>query len=159
VPHASYYDDWPLTENGVGSVRALLDAFDAGLPRLSRMDGRRVAIVTGTRMGEVMAPLAARLAAQTGAMVELIPVVNRLFGPTVTTAGLLPGADLRDAVLERGGPFDLVLIPGESLNDDDIFIDDLPLATLRAALDGARVLPAHELIAALVAAQAVVQAA
>ncbi|HUF12230.1 MAG TPA: DUF512 domain-containing protein [Longimicrobiales bacterium] len=150
VPEASYYDDWPLTENGVGSVRVLLERFAAGLETLPPRPGQRLAIVTGTRMGEVLAPLAGQLAARTGASVELIPVVNRLFGDTVTTAGLLPGADVRDALLGRGR-FDLALIPGESLNDDDVFIDDLPLAALRASVDTARVVPAHELIAALAA--------
>jgi putative radical SAM enzyme (TIGR03279 family) len=151
VPAASYYDDWPLTENGVGSVRSLIDAFEAGLPTLPRMDGRRVAIVTGTRMGQVMAPLVAPLEAQTGARVDLMAVENRLFGSTVTTAGLLPGADMRDAVLSRGVAYDLVLIPGETLNDDDRFIDDMPFATFRDALGAGRVLPAHELISALAA--------
>ena len=151
VPDASYYDDWPLTENGVGSVRTLLDAFAEGLPTLPRMDGQRIAIVTGTRMGQVMASLVAPIEAQTGARVELIPVLNRLFGPTVTTAGLLPGVDMRDALLARGGRFDRVLIPGESLNDDDRFIDDLPFVSLRDSIDAGRVLPAHELIAALAA--------
>jgi putative radical SAM enzyme (TIGR03279 family) len=149
IPEASYYDDWPLTENGVGSVRSLLDAFEAGLPTLPRRDGERIAIVTGTRMGSVMAPLVVRMEAQTGARVELIAVENRLFGATVTTAGLLPGADIRDAVLARSGRFDRVLVPAEALNDDDIFIDNLPFAELRAALGGARVLPAYELVAAL----------
>lgn len=148
VPDASYYDDWPLTENGVGSVRSLLDAFEEGLPTLPRMDRRRIAIVTGARMGEVMAPLVERVERQTGASIALIPVENRLFGASVTTAGLLPGADLRDA-LRAAGRFDLALIPGEALNDDDVFIDDLPLAQLRASVDAARVVPAHELIAAL----------
>ena len=151
VPEASYYDDWPLTENGVGSVRTLLDAFAEGLPSLPRLDGRRIAIVTGTRMAEVMTPLIGRIERQTGASVELIPVVNRLFGETVTTAGLLPGADMRDAVRALGR-FDVVLIPAEALNDDDVFIDDLSLAVLRESLDDARVLPAYELIAALAAA-------
>ena len=151
VPDSSYYDDWPLTENGVGSVRSLLDAFAQGLPDLPRMDGRRIAIVTGSRMGQVMAPLVAPLETQTGAHVDLIAVENRLFGATVTTAGLLPGADMRDAVLARGTPYDLVLIPGETLNDDDRFIDDMPLATLRSALGAARLLPAYELISALAA--------
>ena len=153
VPSADYYDDWPLTENGVGSVRSLLDAFARGLPQLPRLDGRRIAIVTGTRMGEVMAPLVAPIERQTGARIELIPVENRLFGATVTCAGLLPGADMRDAVQARGR-FDHVLIPAESLNDDDVFIDDMPLTTLRSSIGPARVLPAHELTAALVAAQA-----
>lgn len=151
IPDASYYDDWPLTENGVGSVRSLLDAFHAGLPTLPRLEGERIALVTGTRMGEVMSPLVAPIEARTGARVELIPVENRLFGPTVTTAGLLPGADVREAVLARGGRFDRVLIPAEALNDDDLFIDNLPFAELRSSLEGARVLPAYELIAALAA--------
>ncbi len=154
VPSADYYDDWPLTENGVGSVRTLLDAFAAGLASLPRMEGRRIAIVTGTRMGEVMSALVEPLERQTGARVELIPVRNRVFGETVTTAGLLPGADVRDAVLARGGRFDTVMIPAESLNDDDVYIDDLPLASLRASLNAERVLPAYELIAALAAARA-----
>ena len=148
VPPAAYYDDWPLTENGVGSVRVLLDDFAAGLPTLPARRGQRIAILTGTRMGAVMAPLVAPLEEQTTASIELIPVVNRLFGDTVTTAGLLPGADLRDALLGRGR-FDLVLLPGESLNDDDVFIDDVPLEVLRAGVDAGRVLPAHDLIAAL----------
>src|SRR5690606_37332939 len=28
IPGAAYYDDWPLTENGVGAVRRLLDDFE-----------------------------------------------------------------------------------------------------------------------------------
>ena len=67
-----------------------------------------------------------------------------------TTAGLLPGADVRDALAPLGR-FDVVLVPGESLNDDDVFIDDMPLSTLRASVDAGRLLPAHELISALAA--------
>src|SRR5690606_25200424 len=50
IPPAAYYDDWPLTENGVGAVRRLIDEFDAGLASLPALDGERIAIVTGTRM-------------------------------------------------------------------------------------------------------------
>ena len=147
VPPASYYDDWPLTENGVGAVRRLTDDFDAGLSSVPAMPGRRIGIVTGTRMGPVFEPLAARLAAQTGATVEEVTVTNDLFGPTVTTAGLLAGRDIA-AALTQATPFDVVLIPAESLNDDSMFIDSMPLATLEAQV-AAVVVPAHELTSAL----------
>ena len=148
MPPGAYYDDWPLTENGVGSVRTLLDDFDAGLAGVPPMAGKRVAIVTGLRMAPVFEPLAERLAAHTGAAVEVVGVQNRMFGPTVTTAGLLPGADMLEDVRTTGA-FDVVFIPGETLNDDRVFIDGLPLGEFETALSPARVVPAFEITSAM----------
>ena len=148
VPAASYYDDWPLTENGVGAVRRLMDDFEAGLADVPRLEGKRIGIVTGTRMAPVLEPLAARLAQHTGAAVQVIDVTNELFGPTVTTAGLLAGRDIA-AALTTAGPFDIVLLPAEALNDDVLFIDSMPLSELEASLAPARLIPAHELTSAL----------
>jgi putative radical SAM enzyme (TIGR03279 family) len=148
LPAASYYDDWPLTENGVGAVRRLLDDFDGGLATVPLLPGLRIGIVTGERMAPLLEPLAARLAATTGAGVTVVAVRNGMFGPTVTTAGLLPGNDVASAVLARAR-FDHVLLPAESLNDDQLFVDDVPLTELAARLAPARVLPAYELTSAL----------
>ena len=149
VPTDDYYDDWPLTENGVGAVRRFLDDVEGLAAGPRTLEGRRIGVVTGTRMAEVMGPLLPGVAAATRARLQLVPVRNRLFGPTVTTAGLLPGTDIRDAVL-GAGDLDAVLIPAESLNDDARFIDDLALTDLEAALQP-RVLPAYELSAGLAA--------
>jgi putative radical SAM enzyme (TIGR03279 family) len=154
IPDASYYDDWPLTENGVGSVRQLLDEFEAGLGEVGTFAGRRVALVTGERMGPVLEPLAARLAAHTGGSFEVLAVRNTMFGATVTTAGLLPGGDMLsalEAAQARGGRLDVVLLPAESLNDDNLFIDSMPLTDLQDAFPGATITPAHELTSALAA--------
>jgi NifB/MoaA-like Fe-S oxidoreductase len=132
----------------VGAVRSFLDALKRGFPDLPRLDGRRLAFVTGARMGEVMVPIVPRLHERTGARLSLLPVENRLFGPTVTTAGLLPGADIAAAV-EQAGPFDDVLLPAESLNDDGLFIDSMSLVELRGRLAGARAVAGYELAAAL----------
>jgi NifB/MoaA-like Fe-S oxidoreductase len=70
------------------------------------------------------------LAQIAGSRFELIPVVNSLFGPSVTTAGLLPGAAIAEVLRGRAG-LDLILIPGESLNDEDLFIDSMSLEALR----------------------------
>jgi putative radical SAM enzyme (TIGR03279 family) len=148
LPPASYYDDWPLTENGVGAVRRLLDDFDHGVATVPSLPGLRIGIVTGERMAPVLEPLAARLASATGATFTIVAVRNGMFGPTVTTAGLLPGSDIAAAVCARAR-FDRVLLPAESLNDDQLFVDDVPLGELAARLAPARVLPAHELTSAL----------
>lgn len=148
VPQDEYYDDWPLTENGVGAVRRLFDDFEAGIGSVPSFEGKRIGIVTGTRMGEVMQPLVAPLAAQTHANITVLSVVNRFYGETVTTAGLLPGRDIADALAQHA--FDVVLIPAESLNDNDIFVDDFPLAELEARFGTAHIVAAHEITSALI---------
>ncbi len=148
IPEAGYYDDWPLTENGVGSVRRLLDDISAGLDDLPDLSGRSVAIVTGTRMGPVFEGLREPLEQATGAKVTVLGVENTLFGPTVNTAGLLPGHDMLRAV-QASGPYDLVLLPAESLNDDGVFIDDLSFAAFEEQVAPARVKPGYELVSTL----------
>ncbi|HEX6939604.1 MAG TPA: DUF512 domain-containing protein [Longimicrobiales bacterium] len=150
LPEAKYYDEWSLTENGVGSVRKLLDDFAAGLDDIPALAGWRVAVVTGTRMAPVFEGLRDRIEAASGARVTVLGVENTLFGPSVNTAGLLPGRDMLRAV-EAHGPFDAVLLPAESLNDDAVFIDDLTLAEFTDRVAPARVAPGYELTSTLAA--------
>ena len=148
LPARDYYDDGSLTENGVGAVRDLFERFESGIASVPALTGRRIAIATGTRMAEVLRPLADRLAAASGAHVEVIAVANRMYGSTVNCAGLLPGADILAAV--RGaGAFDAVLHTAEALNDDALFIDGMAFTQLEQGLAPARVIPAHDLIAAV----------
>jgi putative radical SAM enzyme (TIGR03279 family) len=148
LPEESYYDEGTLLENGVGAVRRCLDDFARGLQAVPRLPGRRVRIVTGASMAPFFRERTPRLARATGAAVEVVEVSNRFFGETVTVAGLLAGEDIRRS-LGDGRPEDLVLIPAESLNGDDLFIDSLPLSTLVRALAPARVVTGHEVTAAL----------
>jgi putative radical SAM enzyme (TIGR03279 family) len=147
LPPADYYDDWPLTENGVGAVRTLVDNFAAAFDSLRDVAGKRIALVTGTRMAPVFAPLLARYNSERGADAEVIGVENGMFGPTVSTAGLLPAASILSAL--RGRSYDVVLLPAEALNDDERFIDDVTLESVREAMSPAAVVPAFDLAAAL----------
>jgi putative radical SAM enzyme (TIGR03279 family) len=144
LPPPAYYDDWPLTENGVGAVRAFLDAFEGGLAKVPRLERVRIAVVTGMRMAPVIEPLLDRVNAHTGARARVIPVANNYFGPTVNTAGLLGGTDIADALGNAVDP-DVVLLPAESLSDDNRFIDDVALADVEARLRPARVMTGYEL--------------
>jgi len=68
-----------------------------------------------------------------GARLELIVVENGLFGPRVTTAGLLPGKSIA-VTLEGRNDLDLILLPGECLNDDYLFIDSMSADELAAGV-------------------------
>lgn len=133
LPDAAHYGDFPQIENGVGSVTALRSRVAEGLAALPRLDGKRIGIVTGLAMREIMPPLLAHLAEATGATFEMLPTVNSLFGPTTTTAGLLVGADVLTALRDRHD-LDLALVPAESINEDGIFLDDQTFVAVREAL-------------------------
>ena len=84
-------------------------------------------------MAPLMPALLEQLTAATGAQLELIPAVNSLFGPTTTVAGLLVGADIR-RVLSGRSDLDIALIPGESINEDGLFLDDDSFIAVRESL-------------------------
>ena len=132
-PPAEIYDGFDQVENGVGSVRWLQQRIAAGVDGLQGWRGRRIGVVTGTAMGALMPMVLEPLARATGAQFELLPVVNTLFGPSVTTAGLLPGTALQSALGSRRD-LDLALLPGGCVNDDGLFMDSMRLELLAAAV-------------------------
>lgn len=133
LPDAAHYGEFPQIENGVGAVTSLRQRVADGAAKLPRIDGKKIGVVTGLAMREMMPPLLAQIAATTGATFEMIPTVNSLFGPTTTTAGLLVGADILTALRGRHD-LDLALIPAESINEDGIFLDDQTFVDVREAL-------------------------
>jgi NifB/MoaA-like Fe-S oxidoreductase len=133
LPPADVYDGFEQVENGVGSVRWLQQRIALEADSLRGWRGRRIGVVTGTAMAPLMPLVLEPLTRATEARFELLPVENSLFGPSVTTAGLLPGAAIRDALLARPD-LELALLPGESVNDDGLFIDNLSTEDLAARL-------------------------
>ncbi|MFL5490647.1 MAG: DUF512 domain-containing protein [Gemmatimonadales bacterium] len=131
LPPADIYDGFEQVENGVGSVRWLQQRIgQSGISR-DAWAGKNVGVVTGTAMAPLMPMVLEPLARLTSARFDLIPVTNTLFGARVTTAGLLPGSAVQQALRGRTD-LDLVLIPGEAINDDGLFIDSLSLELLQA---------------------------
>ncbi|HCO12888.1 MAG TPA: DUF512 domain-containing protein, partial [Gemmatimonadetes bacterium] len=148
IPEASYYDDGALYENGVGAVRRFLDRFDQGIGDTPSYEGTRIRLVTGGSMLPFLNELAPRLSEQTGAEVDPVHVVNRYFGDTVTIAGLLGGEDILHALGESDAG-DLILLPAEALNADDVFIDDLALEDFKERVGHARVITGYQITDAL----------
>ncbi|HEU5303686.1 MAG TPA: DUF512 domain-containing protein [Gemmatimonadales bacterium] len=133
LPGPEIYDGFDQVENGVGSVRWLQQRIQAVANQLSGWEEKRIAVVTGTAMAQLMPLVLEPLTRITGARFELVPVTNTLFGPSVTTAGLLPGAAMQRALQGRRD-LDLALLPGESVNDDGLFIDSMSLELLAATV-------------------------
>jgi NifB/MoaA-like Fe-S oxidoreductase len=134
LPAAEEYDGFQQVENGVGAVRYLqkLIAEDAGELGAGALRGRRILVLTGTAMGPLLPEVLASLERATGATFDCVALENTFFGASVTTAGLLPGADFARALAAPAGGarYDLALLPAESVNDDGVFVDDLSFDAL-----------------------------
>jgi putative radical SAM enzyme (TIGR03279 family) len=133
LPDVAYYGDFAQIENGVGAVTSLRTRVREGLSQLPRLEGKRIGVVTGVSMAPLMPELLLQLTKATGAAFELIPTTNSLFGPTVTTAGLLVGADIRRALATRDD-LDLALIPAETINESGVFLDDESFVVVRESM-------------------------
>ena len=133
LPVAEWYGDFEQRENGVGAVRYLQTRIAAARAGLADWNGKKIAVTTGTAMAALMPQVVPGLAAATGADFEIVAVENSVFGPSVTTAGLLPGEAIVRALATRRD-VDLALLPAESVNDDLRFIDDMEAHALAARL-------------------------
>lgn len=150
LPGPEYFDDHELAANGVGAVSALNSAIHADLADLPSLTGKRVALVTGTSMRPYLVRLAAEIAGSTGATVQTVAATNSLYGPMVTTAGLLAGAD-HSLALGPYRDFDLALFSRNALNDQDLFLDDLSLSELRQGFPELKICPSDHVTDTLLA--------
>ena len=157
LPPEEYYEDYSQIENGVGMLTSMKSEFDFELDYLDELlDGfrapRTVSVATGMAAHEHISSLAKELMARVdGLTVNVYPIVNNFFGPSVTVAGLLTGTD----VVEQLSGKDLgdeLLFPAVMLRaDGDVFLDDMTPAELSERL-GVPVCPSENDGAKLIAA-------
>lgn len=142
VPGRAWYGDAPQRASGVGMVRRFLD--DAHRLRRWRRPpwwGVPLFLVTGELFAPLLSTLVGDLTRRWGPGVRVVSVTNRVFGPSVTVAGLLGGREVAEALrhVEAG----VVVLPSDALSLDDTFVDDEPASLLTA---GSRALVRAELL-------------
>jgi len=98
----------------------------------------KITLICGTLIAPLLAEIAAEFSQLTGLEVEIIPVVNEFFGPTVTVSGLLTGRDVM-AALQGRDLGDVVFLP-RTLFDaaGEVTLDDMTPLEIGARL-GTRV--------------------
>lgn len=131
LPPASYYGDFSQHDNGVGTLRLQLEKFHAELPKLPRVSGQDVTVLTGTLASGVQREILEILRQERGLGYELLVCENKTFGDSVTVTGLLCGKDF-EAALENSRGKGPILLPPNSLNTEGRFLDDMTPAELSA---------------------------
>ncbi|MEO6094286.1 MAG: DUF512 domain-containing protein [Fibrobacteria bacterium] len=132
VPPAEFYGDFSQYENGVGTIRTLIDDFARELPFLPKAKPNwDITVLTAPLAEGTQRKVLDTLRAEKGLQAELIVCENLTFGSTVTVTGLLCGKDFA-AALERSKGRGPVLIPPNSLNKENLFLDDMSPNDLEA---------------------------
>ena len=96
LPPRRVYEDLPQEGNGVGSIRAFLEAMDAATAALpaSLLEPRRVSWVVGQLVAGALQPAVDRLNAVQGLEVLLHGLPSPYWGQEQVVTGLLTGSDL-----------------------------------------------------------------
>lgn len=124
LPPAEYYEDYPQIENGVGMLRSFSDEFGMAVEDVEDMisafsGDRTVTVVTGVAAYDMLSSAADKLMALCpGLKVNVVKIINKFFGESITVAGLLTGKDICDQLegVELG---DELLVPSAALRADD----------------------------------------
>lgn len=145
---AAFYGDFEQIENGIGMTSKFLMEVDAALAELLEgNDGGRYALkskkrsvlVCGTSAERINLQVAEKcMAAVDGLQMDVLPVVNEFFGPTVTCTGLLTGRDMLAAIKkyrESEGDFDEIILAGNTMKEfEDVFLCGMTLQELKDGL-------------------------
>ncbi len=127
LPTAEYYGEFSQLDNGVGMCALLKDEFtNALIDADEREVNRTVTIATGDAAYNLLCELS-RMAEEkfNGLKINVIKIINKFFGETVTVAGLITGQDYKEQ-LKGKDLGDALLIPRVSLrNEGDKFLDDV----------------------------------
>ena len=136
LPPRLDYEDLPQQENGVGTIRAFLEALDDATRTLpERVDQpRRCSWVVGRIVASALRPVTDRLSAIHGLEVQLLGLPSPYWGQDQVVTGLLTGEDLLTGLdgLDLG---DELLLPSVMLRQGQpVFLDDVTLEQLQESL-------------------------
>ena len=146
LPDAEYYEDYPQIENGVGMLRSFSDEFGMAVEDVEYMlssvkEKRKVTVVTGVAAYDMLSAFAKKIEELSPMLtVNVVKIINKFFGESITVSGLLTGKDIYEQLLgvELG---DELLIPESALRAQDLdFLCGMTLNELQDKL-GVKVTP------------------
>jgi putative radical SAM enzyme (TIGR03279 family) len=126
LPGAEYYDAFYQIENGVGEFRDMIDTFNKAFNPQQKGFSKPVKItwVTGILAYKLLEEKIINPLRQVNNLtIDLVPVVNKWYGPSIQVSGLLVAEDIYEKLKDKELG-DVVLLPPRVLNNDGVFLDD-----------------------------------
>ena len=136
IPSYEYYGDFEQLENGVGLVADMRYQFDLALADAVAAKKGSFTVVTGVAATPfIQQQLDKATSLFSSLKANVVTVVNKFFGETVTVAGLVVGQDIVAALKDRTDVGDTLLLPRVMLREtEDVFLDGMTLDELKKAV-------------------------
>jgi putative radical SAM enzyme (TIGR03279 family) len=136
VPSTDFYGEFEQLEDGIGMIRLFRDNLDKTISNLRQNTVGSFTLITGaSAYCEIKAAADRIIAANPKINVNVIKIINKLFGETITVAGLLTGKDIISQ-LDSNDTGDYVIISRNMLRSgEDIFLDDITVEAMETALN------------------------
>lgn len=130
IPPAKYYGNFSQLEDGVGSIRMLLENFKTlELPRKLKTP-QKILFATSYAAKPALDEICSKLAKITNLTPEVCAVKSNYWGQDITVAGLITTDDLIDAIKEK--ECDFVVIPSVMLRPySEDFLDGKTLSYVK----------------------------
>jgi putative radical SAM enzyme (TIGR03279 family) len=133
-PSLKVYGELHQIENGVGMVPLFLNQAKRLRFQKTSQTKRKFLTFTGLSFYPFLKKFIERLSERENLRIDILPVENRFFGPSITVAGLLTGRDLIKTALDRVDGHEVILIPDVVLDRENRFLDDVTLPDVEEAL-------------------------
>ena len=136
IPSYEYYGEFEQLENGVGLVADMRYQFELALRDAVAAKKGSFTVVTGVAATPFVQQVLDKAKQQFPELnVNVVTVVNKFFGETVTVAGLVVGQDIVSTLAGRADVGDTLLLPRVMLKEtEDVFLDGMTLDELKKAV-------------------------
>ncbi|HKL76336.1 MAG TPA: DUF512 domain-containing protein, partial [Halanaerobiales bacterium] len=135
IPEYDKYNGFPQIENGIGLTRLLLNELkniDDELPD-ELQKNKKFTIITAELSKKIMKKVINRFNKIKGLNIDLLVIENKFFGKNVTVTGLLTGQDIYNSIIKNDTSKNII-IPGITLNDENLFLDNMSFIKLKDKL-------------------------
>lgn len=139
LPQYETYGDFPQLDDGVGTVRMLLEDFYALEETLPQgvSPSRNYLILTGQYAAMAISPIITRLNEIEGLYLDVVSVESQFWGMPVAVAGVITGQDILAALEHTDlNGYHSAIIPAIMLkHDSETFLDGLTVSELSEKLN------------------------
>lgn len=136
VPNDEFYGEFEQLEDGIGMIRILRSTIDETIGNLNNNICGSFTMATGSSGYKELCAVAEKINnANSKIKINVVKIINKFFGETITVAGLLTGRDIIEQLSkEQLGEY--IFIPRNMLRSgEEIFLDDVLVTDLEKSLN------------------------